>query len=108
MCANEWDNFSEVDVFSNEQLKNNARSFYGKESQEVFLEEIFELNGRYQKTTTFVLNSLIDYGLLKKVENPKETTYQRTSKLKALCPEILKSNFPVIDRLIEEYDKRHS
>jgi hypothetical protein len=105
MCEKEWDNFSDMEVFSNEQLKENARAIYNKESEKTFLEEIFEPDGSYQRMTRFVVNSLVDLGLLEREEKTNETTYFRTSKLKELCPKILAYDLPVIDALVKEYTK---
>jgi hypothetical protein len=106
MCQNNWDNFSDMEVFSNEQLKENARALYNKESEETFLEEIFEPDAGYQRMARFVVDSLVKQGLLEREEKPNEAIYLRTSKLKELCSKILAYNLPVIDALVEEYNKQ--
>jgi hypothetical protein len=103
MCQKEWDNFSEEQIFLNQELKDNARALYNEESEKVFLEEIFDQDAEYQRLTRFVLNSLISQSLLKR----EEATYWKTSKLKELCPKILAFVLPGIDYLVDEYDKQH-
>jgi len=102
MCQKEWDNFSEEQIFLNQELKENARALYNEESEKAFLEEIFDQDAEYQRLTRFVLDSLLSQGLLER----KETTYWKTSKLKELCPKILAYDLPVIDPLVDEYDKQ--
>jgi hypothetical protein len=86
MCQKEWDNFNEEQVFLNEELKEYARALYSEESEKVFLEEIFDPDASYQKMTRFVLNSLVNQGLLEREQEPNESTYWKTLKLKELCP----------------------
>jgi hypothetical protein len=105
MCQKEWDNFSEEKVFLNDELRDNARALYNQESEKAFVEEIFESETNYQQMTRFVVNSLVDIGLLEKEEKPGEIIYWRTSKLKDLCPMILSYDLPVIDALVIDYDK---
>jgi hypothetical protein len=102
MCQKEWDNFSEEQIFLNQELKENARALYNEESEKAFLEEIFDQDAEYQRLTRFVLNSTLSQGLLER----EETTYWKTSKLKELCPKILAYDLPVIDPLVDEYDKQ--
>ena len=105
MCQKEWDNFSEEQVFLNDELRNNARALYNQESEKAFLDEIFESEASYQQMTRFVVNSMVDIDLLEKEEKPGQTIYSRTSKLKDLCPMILSYDLPVIDALVKEYNR---
>lgn len=109
MCQKEHDNFYEHQIFDNDEFKTYAGAIYNKETEEDFLEKIFDSDAEYQKMTRFVIDSLVSQGLLDKKLKPDGTIleYQRTSIMKALCPEILAVALPSIDYLIDKYNKEH-
>jgi hypothetical protein len=110
MCQKEHDNFYEHQIFDNDEFKTYAGAIYNKETEEDFLEKIFDSDAEYQKMTRFVIGDLVNKGLLDKKVKPDGTVleYQKTSKLKAICPEILGVGLPSIDYLVEKYDKEES
>jgi hypothetical protein len=55
-----------------------------------------------------VLEELIAQGLFRKEEHEgRDSTYWKTSKLKALCPKTLQYILPIIDPFVDEYDRQH-
>jgi hypothetical protein len=50
---------------------------------------------------------LVKLHLFRRTQEEGGSVYWRTTKLKELCPEILRVQIPSIDRLVEEYDKGH-
>jgi hypothetical protein len=109
MCQQKWDNFNKEQVFMNEQLRGNARALFNKESEEGFHDALYDNDAGYSRLAEVVLNNLVSRGLLEREEKPdREPTYWRTQKLKDLCPKIMASDLPVIDRLVDDYDKEHS
>ena len=109
MCKKEWDNFYEYQVFENDELKEYARAIYNEETYVDFFEKIFDSDADYQRITKFVMGSLVNQDLLtRELESDgKSYYYLKTSKLKALCPKISKVILPVIDFLVEQYEKEH-
>lgn len=70
------------------------------------MENIFNEDAEYQKMTKFVINSLVNQGLLtRKLESDGSSySYWKTSKLKELCPKFLAVDLTSIDSLVNEYD----
>jgi hypothetical protein len=57
---------------------------------------------------TYVLNSLVNQGLLTEEKHEgRDSEYWKTTKLYALCPQIVSVELPTIDSLVEEYDILH-
>jgi hypothetical protein len=57
--------------------------------------------------TRFVSAELIAQGLFREEEHEgRDPAYWKTSKLKALCPKILKFILPIIDPVVKEYDRQ--
>jgi hypothetical protein len=106
MCQQERDNFNEEQVFMNEQFRANARALFNKEGEEGFHSALYNNDADYSRLAEFVLKNLVSRGLLEREEKPdREPTYWRTQKLRELCPKILASDLPVIDSLVDDYDK---
>jgi hypothetical protein len=105
ICQKEWDNFHEEEVFMNEELRNNARAVFNEKS---FHKALYDNDADYARLARYVLNCLVSRGLLSEEKHAgKDSTYWRTDKLNDLCPEILKYTLPVIDGMIDEYDRQH-
>ena len=109
MCKNNWDNFYEVQVYTNDEFKTHARAIYNNESERDSMEKIFDADADYQRMTRYVITSLVNQDLLtKELESDGSSySYWKTSKLKELCPNILAVGLPSIDFLVDEYDKEH-
>jgi hypothetical protein len=102
MCQVERDSFDEEEVIKNEELREIARAVFNEQSQEDFL-------AGYSRLARYILDWLIGRGLLKKEESPdRNPTYWKTQKCKDLCPRILEFELPIIDRLVDDYDRDHS
>jgi hypothetical protein len=108
MCQHDWDNFNELQVFTNDEFKTHARAIYNDETERVFMENIFDSDAEFQKMTRFVIETLVNLGLLtKRLESDGSTyTYYKTSKLKELCPKIMEVGLPSIDFLVDKHDSR--
>ena len=102
----EWDNFYE-DILMNEELRDNARAVINKQNDGEFQGALYDSNAGYALLVRCVLDSLVNQALFKEErEEGRHSVYLRTDKLKALCPEILRVILPVIDPLVEEYDRQ--
>jgi hypothetical protein len=107
VCQKEWDNFYEEDILMNKELRDNARAVINKQSEGEFQGALYDSNAGYALLVRYVLDSLVNQALFKEErEEGRHSVYLRTDKLKALCPEILRVILPVIDPLVEEYDRR--
>jgi hypothetical protein len=106
VCKKEWYNFYK-DILMNEELRDNARAVINKQSEGEFHNALYDSNAGYALLVRYVLDSLVNQALFKEErEEGRHSVYLRTDKLKALCPEILRIILPVIDPLVEEYDRR--
>jgi len=55
-----------------------------------------------------VLQCLVNKGLLTEEKHEgRDSTYWKTAKLYAICPQIVDVVLPEIDSLVEEYDRQH-
>ena len=53
-------------------------------------------------------NSQLQQGLIREEKHEgSDPPYWKTAKFKELCPKIVDVVLPVIDPLVEEYDKQH-
>ena len=107
VCEKEWDDFYEHDVLMNEELTNNARGIFNKESEGEFHKSLYDNDTDYAQLVRYVLNSLVNLQLFRHNQEDAGSTYWRTNKLKDLCPQILTVQIPSIDHLVEEYDNLH-
>jgi hypothetical protein len=108
MCQQAWDNFNEEKVFMNDDLRKNARAVFNKESEEEFHIALYDSDADYSRLARFVLDCLVSRRLLLKEEYPgRDPTYWRTQKLKELCPKITDFDLPVIDPLVDDYERQH-
>jgi hypothetical protein len=107
VCEKEWDDFYQHNVLMNEELRKNARAIFNEESEEEFHNALYNSDSDYARLVRYVLDSLVKLQLFRRNQEGGSSVYWRTTKLKELCPETLKVQIPSIDRLVEEYDKRH-
>jgi hypothetical protein len=109
VCQKEWDDFHDEQVFMNDEFIKNARAVFNEQSLQGFLDALLEDNSKYLLFARRMLDALIRRDLFVKEENNPQlgTTYWRTDKLKDLCPTVLQFQFPVIDSLVDVYDKQH-
>lgn len=55
-----------------------------------------------------MLQCLVNKGLLTEEKHEgRDSTYWKTAKLYAICPQIVDVVLPEIDSLVEEYDRQH-
>jgi hypothetical protein len=102
-----WDDFHEENVLLNEELRDNARAVFNEETEQEFHNALYDNDADYSRLVRFVLAQLIAQGLIREEKHEgRDSTYWKTSKLNALCPKILKYQLPIIDPLVEEYDKQ--
>jgi hypothetical protein len=107
VCQKEWDNFYEEDILMNKELRDNARAVINEQNEGEFRGALYDSNAGYALLVRYVLDSLVNQALFKEErEEGRHSVYLRTDKLKALCPEILRVILPVIDSLVEEYDRQ--
>lgn len=106
-CQRNWDNFRKEDVLLNEELRDNARALFNEQTEQEFRNALYDNDSDYSRLVKFVLAELIAQGLIREEEHEgRDSTYWKTSKLEALCPKILKYILPIIDPLVEEYDRQ--
>jgi hypothetical protein len=106
-CQRNWDNFHKENVLLNEELRDNARALFNEQTEQEFHNALYDNDSDYSRLVKFVLAELIAQGLIREEEHEgRDSTYWKTSKLKALCPKILKFILPIIDPLVEEYDRQ--
>jgi glutamyl-tRNA(Gln) amidotransferase subunit E len=106
-CQKDWDNFHKEDVLLNEELRDNARALFNEQTEPEFRNALYDNDSDYSRLAEFVFAELIAQGLFREEEHEgRDSTYWKTSKFKALCPKILKFILPIIDPLVEEYDRQ--
>ena len=107
-CEKAWDDFYEENVLMNEELRNNARAVLNEQTEEEFHNALYDSNSDYARLVRYVLEHLVSQGLLnKQKQQGRDSIYWRTDKLKELCPDIIRVQLPVIDSLVDEYDRQH-
>jgi hypothetical protein len=107
VCQKSWDNFYEEEVLLNEELRTSARAIFNERTEEEFHNARYDNNADYARLARYVLDCLVLQGLLTKEEQQRrDSTYLRTPKLNEICPQIVKFALPVIQPMVEEYDRR--
>ena len=107
VCQNSWDNFYEEEVLLNEELRTNARAIFNERTEEEFHNARYDNNADYARLAKYVLDCLVRQGLLtKEKQQRRDSTYLRSPKLNEICPQIVKFALPVIQPMVEEYDRR--
>lgn len=108
ICQQGWDNFYEEKVLTNDHLREYAKAVYNEQTEENIHIALYDDSRDYARLAKYVLNCLVNQGLLKeKKHEGHDSEYLKTTKLYALCPDIVKYDLPVIKDLVEEYDKHH-
>jgi uncharacterized protein YqeY len=106
-CKSNRDNFDKEDILLNEELRNNASALFNEKTEQEIRNALDDNDSDYSRLVRFVSTELIAQGLFREEEHEgRDSTYWKTSKLKALCPKILKFILPIIDPLVEEYDRQ--
>jgi len=73
-----------------------------------FTEQLYDSEEGYSRLARYVLDCLVNRGALREEKHHgQDFAYWRTDRLKALCPEIMRVMLPVIDRIVDEYDRQH-
>lgn len=107
-CKQAWDNFYEEEVLLNTELRENAGAIFNSQTEEEFHNALYNNDVDYARLVRFVLNSLVNQGLLSEEKHEgRDSEYWKTTKLYALCPQIISVELPIIDSLVEEYDRLH-
>jgi hypothetical protein len=90
-CKSNRDNFHKEDILLNEELSDNARALFNEQTEQQIRNALYHNDSDYSRLVKFVLEELIAQGLFIEEEHEgRDSTYRKTSKLKARCPEILK------------------
>jgi glutamyl-tRNA(Gln) amidotransferase subunit E len=106
-CKSNRDNFDKEDILLNEELRNNASALFNEKTEQEIRNALDDNDSDYSRLVRFVSTELIAQGLFREEEHEgRDSTYWKTSKLKALCPKILNFILPIIDPLVEEYDRQ--
>jgi hypothetical protein len=108
MCQKGWDNFYFEKVLLNEELRNNARAVFNEQTEEEFHNALYDNDDDYARLANHVLDCLVNQGLLTEEKHEGlDSTYWKTAKLHALCPEIVRYHLPGIQDMVEQYDRQH-
>jgi glutamyl-tRNA(Gln) amidotransferase subunit E len=106
-CKSNRDNFHKEDILLNEELRDNARALFNEQTEQEIRNALYDNHSDYSRLVKFVLAELIAQDLFIEEEHEgRDSTYWKTSKLKDLCPKVLKFILPIIDPLVEEYDRQ--
>jgi hypothetical protein len=106
-CNQSQDNFHYSEILLNKELRENAKAIYNEQTEEEFHNALYDNDADYARLVKYVLASLIKQGMLTEEKRGGLDYYWKTPKLFALCPQIVQVILPVIDPLLEEYDRQH-
>ena len=106
-CNQSQDNFHYSEILLNKELRENAKAIYNEDTEEEFYNALYDNDADYARLVKYVLDSLIKQGMLREEELGGLDYYWKSPKLHALYPQIVQVILPVIDPLVEEYDRQH-
>lgn len=108
MCQESRDNFYSEKVLLNQELRNNAKAIFNKKTEEEFHNALYDNDNDYARLVEYELECLVNQGLLTEEKHEgRDSTFWKTPKLYALCPEIVRYDLPGIQDMVEEYDRQH-